>query len=243
MTTLLSNLVSAGEPYPGEPHPGEPYPGEPHFAATQYLVSHGNSGGFGRFVTTLSLRRGDRIVAQTARGLELGTVLCPASHGHLQLLAATSAGRIVRRAEPADDEMVRSLQLLGRGIFDAAQQMTHDAALALEIVDVQILLDGATAIIQFLGKTPDDCETVARALERKFGLTIVMENLTLTAPTAEEEQQHGCGKPDCGRVGGGCMSCGTDGGCSSCGSGKVDMAAYFLHLRSKVEQRLRTPLL
>jgi hypothetical protein len=232
MTAILSSLVSSS--------------GAPNAVAqaAEYLVSHGQSGGFGRFVGPLNLRRGDRVVVQTQRGLELGAVLCPATTGHIQLLADTSAGRIVRRAEPADDEALRRWQLLGRQIFDDSRNMAGSLALPVEIVDVEILLDGSSAVIQFLGSAADDHEPLVRMLQDKFSLTVLMESLTLTAAPEAEEHEHGCGKPDCGKAGGGgCTSCGTGGGCSSCGSGKVDMKAYFAHLRGKMEDRSRTPLL
>jgi hypothetical protein len=236
MTAMLSSLVSYG--------------GDLNLAAhaAEYLVSHGQSGGFGRFVGLLNLCRGDRVVIRTPRGLEMGTVLCPASTGHIQLLAATSAGPIVRRAEATDDDVMRRLQLLGRQIFEESRVLVSRAALPLEIVDVEILLDGATAVIQFLGNASEDHEQLVRALQTRFNLTVLLESLALAAPEAAapeaEEHQHGCGKPDCGKVGGGgCTTCSTGGGCSSCGSGKVDMKAYFAHLRGKMDERSRTPLL
>jgi len=227
---MLSGLVTGTEPIATT-------------MTAEYLVSHGKNGGFGRFAATppLSLRRGDRVVIQTGRGLEIGCVLCPASERHVQLLATTPAGRIVRRAETVDDEAQRHWQVLGREIFDDGRDLAVKSGLGLEVIDVEILLDGATAVIQFLGNA-DDYTSLIKALERKFGLTVLMESLAQAAPEAEAE--HGCGKPDCGKVGGGgCTSCGTGGGCSSCGSGKVDMTAYFAHLRTKMNDRFRTPLL
>src|SRR5438128_11683349 len=131
MTAMLSSLISCG--------------GNANVAAqaAEYLVSHGQSGGFGRFIGPLNLRRGDRVVIQTQRGLELGAVLCPATAGHIQLLADTSAGRILRPAEPADDEALRRWQLLGRQIFDSSRDMAGSLALPVEIVDVEGLRDGA----------------------------------------------------------------------------------------------------
>ena len=105
MTAMLSSLMfSSGDANAATP-------------AVEYLVNHGKSGGFGRFAGALALRRGERVVIQSQRGLEIGTVLCPATSGHIQLLAATSTGRIVRRAETADDEAVHRLQILGRQVL------------------------------------------------------------------------------------------------------------------------------
>ena len=35
----------------------------------EYLVSHGSSGGVGRFVPAVACRRGDRVVVESQRGL------------------------------------------------------------------------------------------------------------------------------------------------------------------------------
>ena len=45
-----------------------------------YLVSHGRSGGLGRFSAPPSskLNRGDRVLIDSPRGREVGTVLCEA---------------------------------------------------------------------------------------------------------------------------------------------------------------------
>jgi hypothetical protein len=212
--------------------------------ASQYLVSHGKSGGFGRFAATqpLDLARGDRVIIRTARGLEIGTVLCLASERQVQILARTSPGWIERPVEPADDEAQRRLQRLGQQMFDHARASAGRLQLAVEIVDIDMLLDGSAAIIQFLGPEAVDCTPLLHELESEFGLTVLLENLAALSPDVEDNE-HGCGKPDCGQMNGGCASCSTTGGCSACGGGKVDMAAYFSHLRSKMDERMRTPLL
>jgi hypothetical protein len=232
MTAMFSSLVPTAS-------------GPKGAAAAEYLISHGKSGGFGRFSSSLPLNlgRGDRVVIESKRGLEIGNVLCPASERHVQFLAGTPAGHLLRRAIPADDEALRRAQLLGRQIFDDGRTLAAKSGVCLEIVDVEILLDG-TAIVQFLGGAAEDHAALADALQKTFSLTVLMENLALPAPEAEDHHHGGCGKPDCGKAGGGgCTSCGSDGGCSSCGSGKVDVKAYFSHLRSKMDDRFRTPLL
>ena len=54
----------------------------------EHLLSYGNAGDFGRFrpLHPLACRRGDRAVVQSHRGLELGVVLCPASHDYYNLI-------------------------------------------------------------------------------------------------------------------------------------------------------------
>jgi len=217
--------------------------------ACEYLVSHGKSGAFGRFAPVLPLtcRRGERVVIQSRRGLELGSVLCQATSRHAQLLGNAPACDLLRRATPADEAAATRMKLLEQALFDEGRRLVDDLGLALEVLDVEVLLDGQQAIVQHLGPEQGDWTPFVEALGRRRQIKILLENLAippLEADVAEEDAHGGCGEPGCGRAsGGGCTSCGTGGGCSSCGTGKVDMNAYFAHLRSKMEDSSRRPLL
>ena len=49
----------------------------------EYVISYGAAGYFDRFVAAdgLRLERGNRVLIRTARGVELGVVLCEATRG------------------------------------------------------------------------------------------------------------------------------------------------------------------
>jgi PSP1-like protein len=209
--------------------------------ASEYLVSYGTSGAFGRFVTArpLGLRRGSRVVVETPRGLELGTVLCPASASHARQLKGQ--GPLLRPATPQDMSAADDWSELGHRLFDDCSALSHQLRLDAEIVDVEVLLEGRKAVVQFLGSAEIDLTSLVNALAERHELLVFFENAAAPAPAEEEEG--GCGKPGCGRAegGGGCTSC-ESGGCSSCGSGKVDMRAYFAHLRTQMENQRRVPL-
>jgi hypothetical protein len=157
-------------------------------------------------------------------------------------LAHTPVGQIIRPVTPADDYDWHRLQNSGPLICADGRRWAADSNLRLELLDIEILLDGSTAVIQFLGEAANREAELAEFLHRKHGLKILLENLSVPVPP-DEHAHAGCGKPDCGREAGGCTSCSTGGGCSSCGAGKVDMRAYFAHLRDKMDERPRTSLL
>jgi cell fate regulator YaaT (PSP1 superfamily) len=214
---------------------------------SEYLVSYGSTGGFGCFAgdSELACDRGERVVIETLRGMEVGVVLCEATDQHARLLPAHSGGRLLRRATDQDEMALGHMRQQAQVLFQRCRDLAADLGLPLEVLDVEVLFDGSQVIIQHLA--PPDCNAAAlvEALAREHGLTVRLENLALTPAVVKEESGGGCGKPDCGRVegGGGCTSCGSS-GCSSCGGGKVDMRQYFAHLRGKMEQHLeRTPLL
>jgi cell fate regulator YaaT (PSP1 superfamily) len=216
-------------------------------AAPEYLVSYGTSGGFGRFAAErpMACSRGQRVVVESRRGLELGVVLCEATAEHARLLPGPAGGRLLRPATAADEQARERLAERGRLLFEECCRLAAGLGLPLQVVDVELLLDGRQLVVQHL--SPPDCDAAGliRALADRHGLAARLENLALSAGPAEEESRGGCGKPDCGRVNGsgGCTSC-EGGGCSSCGAAKVDLRAYFAHLRDQMEQRRqRTPLL
>jgi cell fate regulator YaaT (PSP1 superfamily) len=198
---------------------------------TEYLVSFGRSGDFGRFGTALTdeCRRGDRVVVRTAQGLELGTVLCPVAAIHTTFLSHTTSGELLRHASPLDEAEAARLRNRADALFQRGRELVTQSGLPLEIVDVDVLLDGQQAVIYHLRREECDYRPVVAALSKAFALRIVMENLTMPVETHE----HGCDRPDCGAGSGGCSTCGTGGGCSTCGAGtkKEDIAAQLASLR------------
>lgn len=209
----------------------------------EFLVAHGKNGAFGRFVADdpMSLGRGDRVVIETGRGLELGEVLCPANDRHVQFLHGASPGRLLRPANLQDQRSAQTFRSLADTLFADARALAVSLHVDCEVLDVEVLFDGRRAILQYLGNA-GDLPALVDALHERHGIDVLAESLV---PTRDEpEGAGGCGKPDCGRTGGGggCTTCGSDGGCGTCGSAKVDMRNYFAHLRGKMEVSQRVPL-
>src|SRR5262249_2325170 len=187
-------------------------------------------------------RGGGGVRSGTPRGRELGVILCPATDRHARMLGETHPGELVRPATATDEEAAQALRQRGQQLFDDSRRVVSELGLPLEVLDVELLFDGRSAIIQHLRSAGCDDTPLVKALSDLHGVTILLEDLAV--PREPEEPHGGCGVPNCGRVnGGGCTTCGSGGGCSSCGSGKVDMRAYFAHLRTKMEENhARIPL-
>ena len=208
-----------------------------------YLVSHGKSGGLGSFTTQVPclLRRGDRVIIDSPRGREVGTILCPANIRQARILGAVASGAILRPFAPADEITLLRTRALEERLFEAGRRLAKAQVLPMEILDVDVLLQDR-AILQFVGTEDTALDAFVQSLSQTFQLDIRLENLA-QAPEVEEES-HGCGKPDCGKAeGGGCSTCSTGGGCSSCGTGATDIRPYFAHLRAQLEATQRTSLL
>src|SRR5262245_56020357 len=152
--------------------------------AAEYLVSYGKSGAFGRFAVDepLKLLRGDSVVVHTPRGVELGTVLCAATSSHARLLTSSAAGRLVRKASAADQAVATMLAERGRQILGAGARLTRELALPLQVLDVEVLLEGGRAVLQYLGPADADIAPLADALADALGdahLLVLFENLAV----------------------------------------------------------------
>jgi cell fate regulator YaaT (PSP1 superfamily) len=209
----------------------------------EYLLSFGNAAEFGRFRTTtpFEVSRGDRVVVRSQRGLELARVLCEATAGHARFLPNTTLGKLLRTASDDDEQRALAMQERGTELFHAARAVVEELRLPLEVLDAEMMIDGKQAVLSYLGALGFDERELLDRLSRRFGTQIVLQSLALPREE-EEEEEHGCGRPDCGRTEEGqCSSCGT-GGCGSCGDSSLDMKAYFSSLRDKMNDQQRTPL-
>jgi hypothetical protein len=213
---------------------------------SEYLVSFGAAGDFSRFraVSPETYARGDRVVVRSHQGLELGVVLCATTVEHERFLSHTAVGELLRLANPDDERAAARARELGRRLFEDGRRLTAEQQLPLEILDVEVLLDGRQATVYHL--RPGDCDyrPLVSTLASRHDILIVMQNLALPV----EEKTNGCGKPDCGQAGGGgCNSCGSGGGCSSGSCGKhvekEQVAEYLAALKPQTADRSRTALL
>jgi hypothetical protein len=214
-------------------------------SGADYLASFGKLGDFGRFrAASDAFSRGQRVVIQASHGLELAVVLCRVGASHTSFLSQP-IGDLVRLAT-ADDERA-SVQMRDRSekLFTAARRLAAQNQMAMEVLDVDIPLDGKQATIHVLRRDDCDPRPLVSALSREHDILIVLQNLAL--PQEVHEEPAGCGRPDCGQGGGGCSSCGEGGGCStghcSAGGSKAQISALLAGMTAGVADDSRTPLL
>src|SRR5437870_304013 len=120
--------------------------------ATEYLVSFGAAGDFSRFrpAPPATYERGDRVVVRGPQGLELGVVLCPLTADHERFLSRTGVGELLRRANADDDRAAARGRELGTRLLQDGRRLAQEQRLPLEIVDVEVLLDGRQANVYHL---------------------------------------------------------------------------------------------
>jgi cell fate regulator YaaT (PSP1 superfamily) len=179
----------------------------------EYLLTYGTAGDFGRFAAppTLTCRRGELAVVRSMRGLELGTVLCEAGGGHAGLLHQP-AGELLRRATDEDRRTARQMRERGSALFADARNLAHALGLPLQILDIELLLDGRHVVVSYLQAADADPRELLDRLAERHGVLVSLRDLAVP-PDPEEDDLASCGSGNCGS--GGCGSCGS-GGCSTC---------------------------
>ena len=210
-----------------------------------YLIQYGRPGFVGRFSSALQLARGERVVLQSPRGVELGEVLVALS----DRFASSQDGEVLRVATLDDDGEVLQFEARAQELLRAASDGVVRFDLPLAFVDVEVTLD-SIAILHALPWDECDATSLLDDLAIRFGLLVRLLDLSRAVVPGEEQSHGGCGKPGCGSESGGCSTCGTGGGCStgSCSRGAAksadELTEYFADLRRKMEAAgiARTPL-
>jgi cell fate regulator YaaT (PSP1 superfamily) len=174
-----------------------------------YYLSYGVNGEIDRFQAPAEIAYGrrQRVVARSSRGLELGTVLGPADSGAVETVSTNVDGRILRPASRVDELQAQDQRKRAGQIFEDARDRAVREDLPIEILDVEVLLDGKQAVLHYVAWGPCDPRGLMDKLSDEYRLLVVLHDL---APKAAVSS---CGSGGCGS--GGCGSCGS-GGCGSC---------------------------
>lgn len=225
----------------------------------EYLINYGADSFLGRFTWAgpLSFQRGDQVIVQGHRGLELGTVLCEATAEHARLLTAYPAGSLVRPARDEDDRVGSATQE-----FEEASRLATELHVPVDIVDIEHIFDPRTIVVHYLRKGPGSLRPLVKGLAQRLESLVEMKDLSLGVATEYGDQDHdrycnsnrkkgggcgsgGCGSGNCGNGGCGDGGCGT-GGCGNGGCGasqpvEAPVEEVFIELRHKFQLRTGQP--
>src|SRR5438445_1936064 len=139
----------------------------------------------------------------------------PANSGHSRLLADQFVGQILRLATEADLLLAERMKQRAQKLFEDGRRLLCELALPMEILDVEVFLDGRQAVVHYLRWADCDPRPLMDALSQRYRLLITLHDLALpnTGETEEEPEFASCGAGGCGA--GGCGSC-SAGNCASC---------------------------
>jgi cell fate regulator YaaT (PSP1 superfamily) len=187
-----------------------------------YLIRYGSGYQVGRFASdSLELERGQTVVVRSHRGTEIGEVLIKGALTAAALApsAHPSSARVLRIANDDDLERARQLERERPQCFELCQRVIRDRNEAMDLIDVELLLDDRRAVLHYLGSRTLDVSGLVSTLRSACKIDVLFE------PIGEDVgEDHGQGCAHCGAASGGCGSdgggCGrsgsSHGGCSGC---------------------------
>jgi hypothetical protein len=199
-----------------------------------YFVRLGAGHSIGRYQAdpASEYRRGNRVVVETHRGLELGEVLGASAESSAsgRGVAASENGRksrILRLANPEDLARAADYLALTPQRFGACEEFFLEGAWPIHLVDAETLLDGRT-VMHYLGPHGLDTSGVCAWLRDRLSFDVLFEAV------GDDVDISGLGGEVQGSCGAGCDSggcgasrarddepasrkgCGSSAGCSSC---------------------------
>ena len=170
----------------------------------RYLIRFGALGWVVRFgsIERIECNRGDHLVVQTDRGLELGEVLTPpveASKSGTNTEQPT--GEVVRLATPDEIGFCRTGRegALVQDVFSECELRLQSRDVPAEVIDGELLFDQETVVLYFLGEQTEDMGKLAVDLSAERDVKVIFQ------PAVDQPPSGGCGKPGCGG-GGGCAN-------------------------------------
>ena len=174
-----------------------------------YLIRYGVMGHVGRFPAlpecTGPLGRGQVVVIQTDRGVELGEVLIPLD----QSQAESDRSRVLRLAGPDDLASSRRAEAMRQDRFSLCQRVLEEEEWPGELIDVEMLLDDRATVLHYLGPHQLDAASLRARFRMTCDFDVLLEPVGADLDETADEigaslADAGCGS--CGRSGGGCGS-------------------------------------
>ena len=171
-----------------------------------HLVQVGLLGTIGKFASTdrSVFARDTEVVCRTARGLEVGKVICEVDD---RSKASEFDGELLRRVAREDRKIVERLERFRDRAFVACRNLLVERNLKATLIDVEHLFDGQSIWFYFLGEVSPEVESLTEELAEAYESKVKFRKFA-------EMLSKGCG-PDCGTG----SSCGDCSGCAIGGCG------------------------
>ena len=138
--------------------------------SNRYVVRYGVMRSLGVFTTSRgeTLRRGNRVIARTERGLEVGEVLMEATDTVVERMADPRRGQVLRVMSPDDERESRRLTEQQEREFETCRKHIQAMNLPMEMVDVEQMFGGERVVVYYLSESRVDFRELVRALANEF---------------------------------------------------------------------------
>ena len=141
--------------------------------------------------------RGQAVVVQSDRGVELGEVLAEATDRTAEFLDRPSRGAIMRAASATDHDAEVGLAALQREGFTACREFIERRKLQMDLVDVEAILGGERLVFYYLAEKRVDFRELVKDLARAFQTRIEMRQIGVRDEAKLLADYGDCGKPVC----------------------------------------------
>ncbi len=141
--------------------------------------------------------RGAEVIVRTDRGLEVGTLLCPATDEAMSHLKNPMKGQIQRAMTLEDRNDLDHIHQQEREEFETCQRLIRKMGLAMELVDVEHLFGGERIVFYYLAEQRVDFRQLVKALAGEFQTRIEMRQIGVRDEAKLLADYGDCGKPVC----------------------------------------------
>jgi cell fate regulator YaaT (PSP1 superfamily) len=142
-------------------------------------------------------RRGQRVIARTPRGIELGEVLCEATPEAISYLKDPPVGNVQRLATVQDDHEALRITRLARDEFLACKRIIAELGLEMDLVDLEHVFGGERVVIYYISEDRIDFRELVKRLAHEFQTRIEMKQIGVRDEAKLLADYGDCGKPVC----------------------------------------------
>lgn len=141
--------------------------------------------------------RGDEVVIRTARGLEIGQVLCPATEDSLSYLDQAPSGHIQRSLTAQDANEARHLDSTKAEKVRTCREVVAQFGLPMKLVDIEQVFGGERIVIYFLSEDRIDFRELVKALAAQLQTRVEMRQIGVRDEAKLLADYGDCGQPIC----------------------------------------------
>ncbi len=165
-----------------------------------YVVRYGATRQLGDFNgrSLPPLARQTAVIIRSERGVEWGTVLCPATKQTRSYLGNTGEpGRILRLPSPEDEERRDNARAKEKLEFATCAGMIRDHHLQMQLIDVEHLMTDDRVIFYYLAEGRVDFRELVKTLAKELQVRVEMRQIGIRDEAKLLADYGDCGKPVC----------------------------------------------
>jgi len=142
-------------------------------------------------------RHGDRVIARTDRGLEVGVVLRESTPETAELLREAGEGQILRKMTHEDAIEAERIQAHVPGEMETCRGYIEKLGLSMHLVDLEHIFGGERIIVYYLAESRVDFRELVRQLAGEFQTRIEMRQIGVRDEAKLLADFGDCGKEVC----------------------------------------------